>query len=94
LVKLVTCQVVVGRLSHVASQPWSSASIDLLHEIPLYHLLESVTGKPARERLHGGAAQPPPGPTGQRPLHTASSCQVHPRGDTYFDGFPNLLVIS
>jgi hypothetical protein len=49
--------------------------------------------KPTRERLHSGAgrlgslaSQPPPGPTGQWPLHTASSCQVHSWGDTYFGG--------
>jgi hypothetical protein len=33
-------------------------------------------------------------PIGQRPLHTASSCQVHPRGGTYFGGIPNFLIIS
>jgi hypothetical protein len=33
-------------------------------------------------------------PTGQWPLHTASSCQVHSRGDTYFGGIPIFLVIS
>jgi hypothetical protein len=87
MVKLVTWQVVAGR-------PWSLDSTDLQLGIPLYHLLESVTTKPTCERLQGGAGRPPPGPTGQRPLHTASSCQVHPRGDTYFGGIPNFLVIS
>jgi hypothetical protein len=79
LVKLVTRQV-------VADRPWSLASTDLQPGIPIYHLLESVTTKPTYERLHGGADQPPPRSTGQQPLHTNSSCQVHPRGDTYFDG--------
>jgi hypothetical protein len=71
LVKSVTRQVVIG-------QPWSSASIDLQLGIPLYRLLESVTVKPARERLQGGAGRPgglagwpPPRPSGQWPLHTA-----------------------
>jgi hypothetical protein len=62
LVKLVTRQVVAsrpshmaGRPSHMASWPWSSASTNLQLGIPLYHLLESVTVKPTRERLQGGA---------------------------------------
>jgi hypothetical protein len=57
--------------------------------------------KSTRERLQGGAGRPgglsgqsPPGQTGQRPLHIASSCQLHPRGDTYFSGIPNFLLIS
>jgi hypothetical protein len=57
--------------------------------------------KSTRERQQSGAGQlgglpgrPPPGPSGQQPLHTASSCQVHSRGDTYFGGILNLLVIS
>jgi hypothetical protein len=94
LVKLVALQVVGG-------WPCSWASIDLQLGIPLYHLFESVTVKPTRERLQGGAgppgglaSRPPPRPTGQRPLHTASSCQVHPRGDTYFGGIPNFLLSS
>jgi hypothetical protein len=87
LVKFVTCQV-------VASRPWSSVSTDLQLGIPLHHLLDSVTVKLTHERLQGGVGRPPPEPTGQRPLHTTSSCQVHPRGDTYFGGIPNFLVIS
>jgi hypothetical protein len=55
LVKSVTRQVVVGRPSHVVGWPWSSASIDLQLGIPLYRLLESITAKPTRERLQGGA---------------------------------------
>jgi hypothetical protein len=101
LVKSATHQVVAGRPSHVASRPWSLASTDLHLGNLLYHLLESVTTKPTHERLQGGAARPgsltgrpPPRPTGQPPLHTASSCQVHPRGDTYFGGISNFLVIS
>jgi hypothetical protein len=63
--------------------------------------LESVTVKPTHDMLQGGAGRPsglanwpPPGSTGQRPLYISSSCQVHPRGDTYFGGIPNFLVIS
>jgi hypothetical protein len=78
LVKSVTHQVVAGRPSHMAGRPWSSASTNLQLGISFYHLLESVTAKPTHERLQGGAGQPPPGPTSQRPLHTSSSCQVHP----------------
>jgi hypothetical protein len=101
LVKLVTDQVVPDQPSHVVGRPWSSASTDLQLGIPLYCLLESVTVKPTCERLLGGAdrlvglsGRPPPRPTGQRPSHTASSCQVHPRVDTYFGGILNFLVIS
>jgi hypothetical protein len=96
LVKLVTCQVVAGRPSHVADWPWSLASTDLQLGIPLYSLLESVTVKPTHERLQGGADQPqslvgrpPPRPTGQQPFHIASSCEVHLRGNTYFGGILN-----
>jgi hypothetical protein len=62
LVKSVTRQVVAGRPSHMASQPWSLASIDLLLGIPPYRLLESGTMKPTHERLQGGAGRPPLGP--------------------------------
>jgi hypothetical protein len=78
LVKLVTCQVFANRPSHVSGQPGSSASTNLYLGILLYHLLESVPAKPSHERLHGGAGRPPSKPTSQRPLHTASSCQLHP----------------
>jgi hypothetical protein len=71
----------LGTRQVVAGRPWSSASTDLQFGIPLYHLLESMTAKPTRERLQGEAdwpgglaGQPTPGPTGQQPLHTASSC--------------------
>jgi hypothetical protein len=57
--------------------------------------------KQTRERLQSGAGQPgslagrPPfGPTGQWHLHTASSCQVHSRGGTYFGAILIFLVIS
>jgi hypothetical protein len=57
--------------------------------------------KLTHDRLQSGAdqpgslaGQPPPGPTGQWPLHTASSYQVHSQGDTYFSGIPIFLVIS
>jgi hypothetical protein len=101
LVKSVTCQVVADQPRHVAHRPWSLASNDLQLGIPLYRFLEGVTEMPTREMLQGGAGhprglpcRPPPGPTGQRLLHTACSCQVHPRGDTYFGGIPNFPVIS
>jgi hypothetical protein len=58
LVKSITRQVVAGQPSHVAGWPWSLASIDLQLRIPLYHLLESVTVKPTRERMQGGAGRP------------------------------------
>jgi hypothetical protein len=56
--------------------------------------------KPTHERLQIGADLPGglagrshPGSTNQWPLHTASSYQVHSRGDTYFGGILNFLVI-
>jgi hypothetical protein len=100
LVKSVTHQVVAGRPSHVAGRPRGPAFSDFRLRIPCYHLLETVTMKPTRERLQSGASRsggladrPPPGPTGQRRLHTASSCQVHFRGDTYFGRILYFLVI-
>jgi hypothetical protein len=42
----------------------------------------------------GPADQPHLRPTGQWPLLTASSSQVHFRGDTYFGGIPIFLIIS
>jgi hypothetical protein len=57
--------------------------------------------KPIHERLKSKAGQagslagqPPSMLTDQWPLHTASSSQVHSRGDTYFGGIPIFLVIS
>jgi hypothetical protein len=95
LVKSVTRQVVDRRPSHVAGCLWSSASTDLQLRIPLYHLLERVIVKTTRERLKGGAGRPAtPGPAGQLPLNTGSSCQVHPRSDTFFGGILNFLVIA
>jgi hypothetical protein len=101
MVKSVTHQVVVGRPSHVAGQPQGPASTDFWLRIPYYPILESVTVKSTREMLQSGAGQPgglagwsAPGPTGQRPLHTVSSSHVHSRGDTYYCGIPNFLVIS
>jgi hypothetical protein len=101
MVKLVTHQVVAGRPSHVAGWPQVPASTNFWHQILYYNLLESVTMKPTHEWLQSGADRPrsfadrpPPGPTGQWPLHTASSCQVHSQGDTYFGGILNFLVIS
>jgi hypothetical protein len=69
---------VANRPSHIIDRPWSLASTDLQHGIPLYRHLEIVTVKPTHERLQGGAGRLPPGSTGQRPLHTTSSFQVHP----------------
>jgi hypothetical protein len=101
LVKSVTHHVVDGRPSHVVGQPQGLTSIDFRLRIPYYRLLESVTMKPTCERLQSGAGQtggladrPPPGPTGQQPLHTASSRQVHSQSDTYFGVIPVFLVIS
>jgi hypothetical protein len=81
LVKLVTHQVVADRPIHVAGRPQGLASTDFQPRIPYYRFLETVTMKPTHERLQGGAGhpgglagRPPPGPTGQRPLDTASSC--------------------
>jgi hypothetical protein len=89
LVKSVTHQVVAG-------QPYGSASTALalsfscrhVYTKPRAKLTYNLAGRPGD--LDG---RPPPRPTSQRPLHTASSCQVHPRGDTYFGRIPNLLVI-
>jgi hypothetical protein len=94
LIKLVTHQMWAGRPSHVAGQPPSPASTDFQHRIPYYRLLESVPVWKMHERLNSGADRPPSGTTGLWPLHTASSCQVHSRGDTYFGGIPIFLVIS
>jgi hypothetical protein len=58
LVKFVTHQVVAGRPSHMAGRPPGLASIDFQLWIPCYHLLESVTVKPTRERLQSGADRP------------------------------------
>jgi hypothetical protein len=55
---LVTCQVVAGRPAFMGGWPWSSASTDLELGIPLYRFLESVTMKPTREWLQGGAGRP------------------------------------
>jgi hypothetical protein len=94
LVKLVTRQV-------VADQPCGSTSTDFLHRLGLpllmsTHVLEAVGQtdiKPGRS-ARGFGRTATPRPTDQWPLRTASSCQVNPRGDTYFGGIPNFLVIS
>jgi hypothetical protein len=86
-IKSVTRQVLAGRLP-------SPVSTDFKLRIPCYRLLESVPVKQTHERLQSGAGQPPPGPTSQWPLHTASSYQVHSCGDTYFGGIPIFLLIS
>jgi hypothetical protein len=97
----VTRQVVAGRPSHMAERPRGPTTTNFWLQIPCYRLLESVTVKPARERLQSGAdwpgglaGRPPPGSTTQRPLHTASSCKVHFWGDTYFGGILNFFIIS
>jgi hypothetical protein len=82
------------RPSHVAEQPWGPASTDFTLQIPCYCLLESDTMKPTHKGQQSWADRPPPMPTGPRPLHTASSCEVHSRGDTYFGGIPIFFVIS
>jgi hypothetical protein len=101
LIKSVTRQVVAGRLSHMAARPCGLASTDFLQHLGLpllveTHVHEAVCqtdikhSRPAR----GFGRPATPGPTSQRPLYTTSLCQVHPRGDTYFGGIPNILVIS
>jgi hypothetical protein len=101
LIKLVTCQVLAGQPSHVAGRQLILASTNFQLRIQCYHLLESMPVKPTRERLQcvagwqgSFAGRPPPGPTGQWPLHSASSCQVHSWGDSYFGGIQIFLVIS
>jgi hypothetical protein len=86
---------------HVVGRPPSLASTDFQLRIPCYRLLESVPVKPTREMLQCGAGRPgslagwpPPRSTGQWPWHTASSCQVHSRGDNYCCGILIFLVIS
>jgi hypothetical protein len=51
LIKLVTCQVLAGRPSHVVGRPTSLASTDFKLQIPYYRLLESVPVKQTDERL-------------------------------------------
>jgi hypothetical protein len=101
LIKLVICQVLAGRHSHVAGQPWRAASIDSRPRVPFHCLLENVTTKETHGRLQSGsdrlgslAGRPPTGPTHHWPLHTTSSCRVHSQGDTYFRRIPHFLVIS
>jgi hypothetical protein len=101
LITSVTCQVLASWPRHMVSQPLSPASIDLRLQIPCCRLLESVPVKQTRDSLQSGAARsgsligrPPPRPTGQWPLHTASSCQVHSCGDPYFCVILIFLVIS
>jgi hypothetical protein len=101
LIKSVTCQVLADWPSHMAGPPPSPASTDFKLRISCYRLLESMPVKQTHERLQSGTGQPeslagwpPPGPTSQWPLHTASSCQVHSRGDTYFGGILIFFVIN
>jgi hypothetical protein len=101
LVNSVTHHVLAGRPSHRARQPWGPASTNFWLRIPCYSLMDSVIMKSSREGLQSGAARPggladwpPPRRTGQWPLHTTSSGQIHCRGDTYFSGIPNFLVTS
>jgi hypothetical protein len=94
LIKSVTRQVLASQPSHVARQPPSSALTDFQLRIPCYRLLESVPVRPTHERLQSGASRPPPGPTGQWPLHTTFSCQMHSRGDTNFGEIRMFIVIS
>jgi hypothetical protein len=94
LIKSVICQVLAGRPSHVVGRPWGKASTDSRTQVPFHCLLESVTGNETHGRLQSGADRPSTGPTHQWPLHTASSCQVHYQGETYFGRVPHFLVIS
>jgi hypothetical protein len=94
LIKSLTRQVLAGRPSHMAGRLPCPASTDFQLWIPCYHLLESMLVKPIHERLKSGTDQPPSGPTGQWPLHTAFSCQVHSQGATYFVLIPIFLIIS
>jgi hypothetical protein len=77
--KSVTCHVVAGQLRHMAAQPWSLASTNHQVGILLYRLLESVTVKPHRKRLHDGASHLG-GLTGQPPLGSLVSglCTLPP----------------
>jgi hypothetical protein len=67
LVMSITSQVVTDQPSHVVVHPQDPASTDFQLRIPCYHLLESVTVKPTRERLQSGVGRPPPGPIGTFP---------------------------
>jgi hypothetical protein len=55
MIKLVTHQVLAGRLIHVANRPSSAASTDSGPWVPFHHLLESVTAKETHGRLQSGA---------------------------------------
>jgi hypothetical protein len=82
LVKSVTLQVVVGRSSNMAGWTCGSASTDLAFPFSCRHVCIKPRAKPTQNlagRPGDLAGRLPPGPTGQWPLHTASSCQVHPR---------------
>jgi hypothetical protein len=105
LIKSVTRQVLAGQPSHVAGQPPSLAATNFILRIPCYRLLERVSVKQTRKRLQSGAGQPgslvgcpPPRPTGQWPLRTASTRYVYSHGDTLFwwnSNFPyNFLKCS
>jgi hypothetical protein len=100
LIKSVIHHVLVGRPSQVVDRPSSAASINSRPLVPFHYLLESITAKETLGSLQSGAGRPgslagrlPTRPTCQWPLHTASSCQVCSRGDTYFGRIPNFLVI-
>jgi hypothetical protein len=77
LTKLVICQVLADRPSHVVVRPSIVASTDSRPRVPFHRLFESVTTKETRGRLQSGAGRPPTRPTCQWPLHMASSCQVY-----------------
>jgi hypothetical protein len=47
LIKSVIRQVLAGRPSHVAGQPWGAASTNSRPRVPFHHLLESITTKEA-----------------------------------------------
>jgi hypothetical protein len=99
LIKSVIHQVLANWPSHVAGRPSSMASTDSRPWVPFHRLLESIIAKETHKWIQSGASQlgclvgwPPIRPTHQWPLHTASSCQVYSRGDTYFGRIPNFLI--
>jgi hypothetical protein len=94
LIKSVIRQVLGGRPSDMDGRPWVTASTVSKLWVPFHRHLGNVTAEETHGRLQCGANRPPTWPTHQRPLHTASSCQVCSRGDTYFGRIPHFLVIS
>jgi hypothetical protein len=97
LEKLVWCQVVAGRQSHVAGQLGGVASTNFLHRLGLLLLVQTRVlkatgqtnikhGRPAKE-----IGRPAFGPFRVGVWPTRSMCQIHPRGDQDFDIWSTLL---